>query len=350
MNEEAKKIITEAKNICIIPSQVNEPESLSAALALFYTLRELGKNVNLINDEFPEKLSFLVPSLDFLSSPKNFVISVPREAADVSQIYYEKTETHLKIHLTADRGRLKKEHLSFYFENPKPDVVITLGIQDFQQELASKLDSFGFLLDAPIINIDNNPINKQFGKINLTQEQSLAETLLSLNLSETKPETAQALLAGMVVYYENFKNIKTGPGALKTAAILMEQGANYQYIADQIYQTSKEQMEFLSEIFKNVKSEQGSYVAALQSEKFWNFGETEAAGAMEKIKSLGLHNNLLILWKSHASPAFIKGFFYSTNTDALRKINGKLKNGWVFLQFPGENVDIIKEKLLILVK
>ena len=94
--QEAKKCIAEANNICIIPSQTNEPESLTSALALFYTLKELHKNVNPIMEDLPEKLSFLTPSLDFISSPKNFVISIPRAQADVSQIYYEKNEDKQK--------------------------------------------------------------------------------------------------------------------------------------------------------------------------------------------------------------------------------------------------------------
>ena len=73
MLEEIKKIITEAKNICVIPSKENGSESVLSALALFYTLKELDKNVNLIIEHFPEKFNFLVPSLDFITSPKNFV-------------------------------------------------------------------------------------------------------------------------------------------------------------------------------------------------------------------------------------------------------------------------------------
>ena len=91
-----QKIITEAKNICIIPSHTNEPESLPAALALFYTLKDLGKNVNLINESFPEKLQFLIPSLDFLSQPKNFLFSFPRSVAVFSQIFFKKNKNNLK--------------------------------------------------------------------------------------------------------------------------------------------------------------------------------------------------------------------------------------------------------------
>src|SRR3989338_6716878 len=156
--QDAKQLISDAKNICIIPSEY-EPESLSVALALFYTLKELHKNVNLIIEDFPEKLNFLVPSLDFITSPKNFVISIPKSVAEVSQIYYEKNEENLKIHLTVDKGRVRKEDVLFYFSSAKPDLVITLGIKDLESQLKDQLDSFGFILDTPILNIDTKTEN-----------------------------------------------------------------------------------------------------------------------------------------------------------------------------------------------
>ena len=57
---ELKNLITQANNICLIPNE-SEPESLTGSLALFYTLKELGKNVNLVSEKFPEILDFLVP-------------------------------------------------------------------------------------------------------------------------------------------------------------------------------------------------------------------------------------------------------------------------------------------------
>src|SRR3989344_3940682 len=180
--QEIKQLIIDAKNICVIPSQTNEPESLSAALALFYTLKEIGKNVNLIIQELPENLGFLTPSLDYISQPKNFVISIPKSAAQISQVYYEKSDENLKIHLTIDSGTIKKDNISLYFSDAKPDLIITLGIHDFQKELEGKLDSFGFLLESPILNIDNSlePFgsaqgeNKKFGKINIIESKSLS--------------------------------------------------------------------------------------------------------------------------------------------------------------------------------
>lgn len=244
MNEEMKKIIGEAKNICLIPSEESEGEGMLVALAFFYTLKELGKNVNLITERFPEKFSFLVPSLDFISSPKNLVIAIPRSKANVSQVYYEKSDENLKIHLTVD-GAVKKEDLAFYFQEPKPDLVITLGITSFQKQLFNKLDSFGFLLDAPIINIDNRSDNEKFGKINITATGALAEVAQDIlaqlsspdhpNENTTKRNVANCLLADLMMHYKNFQDPKTPFEVFETCANLMKQGADRQQITQHLF-------------------------------------------------------------------------------------------------------------------
>ena len=150
--QESKQIITDAKNICLIPS--DSPEAISSSLALLYTLKELGKNVNLVLETVPENLKFLAPPLDFISYPKNFTISVPTNVAKISQVYYEKGDDALKIHLTVENGNIKKDNIAFYFSEAKPDLTITFGIKDYAKELAGRLNSFGFLLDSPVLNID----------------------------------------------------------------------------------------------------------------------------------------------------------------------------------------------------
>src|SRR3989338_5074292 len=326
--QEAKKCIAEANNICIIPSQTNEPESLTSALALFYTLKELHKNVNPIMEDLPEKLIFLTPSLDFISSPKNFVISIPRAQADVSQIYYEKNEDNLKIYLTLDKGTLKKDQIYFYFSEAKPDIVITLGIQDFQKELEGKLDSFGFLLGCPIINIDENVIKKNI---------------------------ANCLLSGLIMYYKNFTSIKTNDQVFKISSDLIKKGANHQEIIDNIYKTNPIELHFLQKIFQNLKSTDSNNTSfsILDSDDFQYFSEKEAESTVEKIKTMGMQGDLLVLWKSHTSPKMVKGFFCSKKPHLLNKIAdnqaGTTKDGWVFLEINETDIDLAKNKILHLI-
>jgi nanoRNase/pAp phosphatase (c-di-AMP/oligoRNAs hydrolase) len=224
----AKQIISEANNIYLIPEETLNPEAITSALSLFYTLKELGKNVNIIIENFPENLDFLIPSLDFVSYPKNFVISIPNKIADVSQIYYEKNDDSLKIHLAIEKGVIKKEDISFYFSEDKPDLIITLGIKDFRDQLENKLNSFGFLLDSNILNIDNVQNNKNFGKINLTDTKSLTEITLDLikniNNDNINKETANCLLSGLIIYTDNFKNFNVTADIFQTAGYLMNNG------------------------------------------------------------------------------------------------------------------------------
>lgn len=228
-NAQAKQIISEAKNITLISP--TEPEAASCALALFYTLKESGKNVNLICESLPQNIKFLAPSLDFISYPKNFVLSIPEQAAKISQIYYEKSNEALKIHLTVENGQIKKEDVAFYFSEPKPDLIITLGVRDYQKQLEQKLDSFGFLLDSPILDIDNNvQDNKKFGKINIIENKSLAEIVSEL-AQDIKETPALCLLASLVAYTKNFKENLTAP-VFELAASLMKKGADLKKVSE----------------------------------------------------------------------------------------------------------------------
>jgi len=219
---EATQIINDSKNIYLISSE--EPEAIASTMALFYTLKDLGKNVNLVTDGLPETLRFLTPSLDYISCPKNFVLSIPNSVAKISQIYYEKNDEALKVHLTLESGAIKKDNIAFYFQEAKPDLIITVGIKDYQKELSVKLESFGFLLESPILNIDASQANQKFGKINLLGESSISELVYGLAENITK-QSAVCLLTGLVIYTENFTKNLTAD-IFSTTSNLMKKGAD----------------------------------------------------------------------------------------------------------------------------
>jgi hypothetical protein len=170
--------------------------------------------------------------LDFISYPKNFVISVPNNVAKSSQIYYEKNDEALKVHLTLENGNIKKDNIAFYFSEAKPDLIITIGIKDYAKELSDKLNSFGFLLDSPILNIDNGQNNEKFGKINLLEDRPLAETIAGLS-ENIRKECASCLLTSLIIYTENFKNKLTAE-VFQLASDLMKKEADLKIITDNI--------------------------------------------------------------------------------------------------------------------
>jgi nanoRNase/pAp phosphatase (c-di-AMP/oligoRNAs hydrolase) len=257
---EVKNLIEEAKNIYLIPAE-NSKEAIPTALALFYTLKQLDKNVNIIIENFPEKFKFLIPSSDFISYPRNFVVSIPSSIAQISQIYYEKSDEYLKIHLTIDKGNIKKDNISFYYTDAKPDLIISLGIKDFKQELEGKLNQFAFLMQSEILNIDNDvQNNKNFGKINLVEDSSLSKTVLDIikliKEESLKKESATCLLAGLINYSDNFTNLKTNSNVLEIASILMDKGGDREKIINELYKKNiEEQKNIVSAVLQKLNEQ-----------------------------------------------------------------------------------------------
>lgn len=217
----AKQLISEAKNVYIILNDLNEPEDAASALALFFSLKKIDKNVNLIAEDIPEKIKFLLPSADFVSLPKNFVLSIPKSAANISQVYYENNGDNLKIHLSLEKGTLKKDDISFYYSEAKPDLIITLNINDFKEHMLKRLNPYGFLLGSPVLNFGNS--------------LTIASLLKSIDENMISKETANCLLAGLIIHTDNFKNDNITADVFELAGLLMKKGADLKNIINNIY-------------------------------------------------------------------------------------------------------------------
>ncbi len=243
MLKEIKNLITNSQHIYIFPDE-NRKESICLALALFYTLNDLKKNVNLGLNDLPEKMNFLAPSLDYLSTPKNFVISLPKEKAEASQIRYEKDEKSLKIYLTISKGNIKKNDISFCLAEPKPDLIITIGFKDINGLKKPELLKENNFFETEIINIDNQESNEKFGKINLVENnRPLGEIVFnlikSLDESLIKEKTAEALLAAIILSSDNFQNNVVSPEILEMAAFLIKKGANRKTIIKNLFPSAE---------------------------------------------------------------------------------------------------------------
>ncbi len=355
--QDAKNLIDQSKNIYILPSQERK-ESIISALALFYTLKELNKNVNLIIDEIPERLKFLTPSLDYISHPRNFIIAVPNALAEISQIRYEKDEKDLKIYLTIDKGNIKKDDISFCFAEPKADLFITIGFKELNYTNQPGLSENNILSNTPILNIDNQGENKNFGKVNLLEPESfLTELIFDLikliDESIIKKNIATTLLAGLIISSDNFQNPKTSSKILEIASFLIKKEASHQQIIDNLYkQKSSSQIKFLGQILNNLNITENNKIswAVLDSPDFQNFDEKEAMTTIEQLKNNFDFKNLLVLWKSHASGSVSKGFFYSENYDLIKKMKdeyqGVVRNGIIFFLTGNHDLDFMKNKVL----
>lgn len=354
-----KNLIGKSRNILILPSKELQGDSLGSALALFYTLRKLGKNANINIGDIPEKFQFLTNS--FSADSGDFVISVNTEGKEISQMRYEKNCKDLKIYLALNKGRVKNEDITFTpFQNadifsPNTDLLITVGVQSLESIPQS-------LWGSPILNIDNQPQNENFGEVNLIEmTSSLAEIITDIIKLMAREElfckeTATCLLTGVIWSSQNFRNPKTRPKTFETAAFLIEKGANHQEIIQHLYkQKSISQIKLLGKVLENLNFHEAKeiYSANLRERDFQECQATskELAFVLEEVKFHFRHlPNLLILWESHTSPPLTKGVFYSPRSDLIEKITGNFesasKGSGVLFLVKETDLDIAREKVL----
>lgn len=351
---EGQKIIKEVKNIYILPSEKNWGESISASLALFYTLKKLNKNVNLVIEEIPDKLHFLIPSLNFISYPKDFVISVRGKDAGISQVRYEKNEENLKIYLTLDKGNIKKDDISFSFFSCKPDLLITVGVADLD---SIRANNPGLVLGTPIINIDNQKENTKFGSYNLIGDNSLAELVTnfvkSLDAGLFDQNIATCLLTAVIIFSDNFKSPKTSPEIFEATAFLTKQGALHQEIIQNLYKSkSPSQIKILGKIIQDLNFDKKTSVSwgIFDAPEFQNLEFSDLGFSAEYLKENFNFQNLLLLWKSHSSGPATKILFYSEKKDLIKKVfnsfQGVIDKDTLFSTVSNLDLESVKNKIL----
>ena len=337
-----KNIIQKSQVIYIIPKKQVQEDVLGAGLALYYTLKKMNKNVNLCLEEIPEKFQFLFPTFSssppVLFRPQDFVISIDKQNTEISQIRYEKTNENLNLYLTPSNGFIEEENIIFSAENPKPDLLITLGITNLEDLEKIFKENPLALNESTILNIDNQIANENFGEINFIKNSnvSLAETvttiLKSLDVDNLfDKNTASWLLNGVIWASQNFQNQMTSSDTLKTASYLTEKGAEHQKIIHHFHKSKPTSyLKLLGQILKkiNFNSEKEFAWACLTVQDFKesNSSPLDLSLVIKELKS-GIFKlpTLLILWEESISPVLVKGIFYSDNIETTKKILTKFE-------------------------
>lgn len=340
---QAQKLIENSQNIILLPSAEAQGDSFGAAIALFFTLKKLGKNVNLLPDAIPEKFQFLTSHEEPL---KDFIISIDISENEIAKLRYEKNERSLKIYLTPKNSPLQSSHISFLNKETddiikneqqavkEPDLAIIIGAYSLECLGDYFRKNADLLSQISILNIDNQPFNENFGDINIIDITSaLSEIIFSLLKIIESPQNnlidqraASALLTGIIWASQNFRNPKTKPKTFKAAVSLIERGADHQNIIHHLYRQKEiSQIKLLGRILErlSLNEEKQACLVSLTENDFAECRATskDLSFSIEELKlNFRYLPNLLVLWESHASPIVIKGLFNSPNQSLVRKI------------------------------
>lgn len=350
-----KNSIENGKNIGILTKINASDDAIGATLALFFALRKTNKKVFLPLDEVPDKMYEILKAKE----QKKFQISFEE---DISEVYYEKNDKGIDLYLTPKSGEASNESYSCkvisgsdsLLSDSPYDVLITVGIQEFQEVEELCANSLDQLYSCTVINIDNDLNNQNYGEINsIEDEQSLSQAISclvkSLGQEHMNAESASFLLYGLTTSPKNVYNKKNIP----TVKWLFKKGGDLNLISK-----TEPKIKVLELVLGNLTlSEAENVYVSVISEKDMiknNATSKDFPFVIEKIKNFFKIPTFLLLWESHTSPLSVKGIFYSENKSDVLKITNNFKgvsknNGAMFLT-EESSINIAKDKVLSCLK
>lgn len=329
LEQQIFKQIEKSKNILIVFSKNQGGDDIAASLAFFNFLKKQGISVSLAGQTIQENnpLSFL-PSYnlieDSLNNLRRFIVSVDISQAKVSQIKYAVEDNHLDFIISPSEGWFKEEDVSTRAGEFKYDLVITIGVNELES-LGSLYDkNIEFFYKTPIINIDNQANNEDFGQINFIDLNAVAVSEIVFYLiknyhpEKIDEDISTCLLAGIIQKTKNFKSTNLTPRTLLASSELISYNARREEIITRLYRS------------RDIKTLRlwGKFLSQLHSENdeslIWSKITTkqlEESGA--SLKNLDEVVDELIINIPRASLVIV---FYEKNTNETDLIVYSLKN------------------------
>lgn len=246
-------LIKNKDKILIITHRKIDGDALGSMLAMYKTLKAMGKDVTAVSsDPVPEMYNF-IPGLaeietNFQSS-QDFIITIDCKNAEVDKLKYNLEDNKVNIIISPMYGSFSAKDVTFSKGNNQFDLIIVLDSADLEQLGTIYEKNTDLFFSAPVINIDHHVSNTFFGNLNLVEitaastSEILLEIIQKLEKVENKTfideDVATLLLLGIITDTSSFQNPNTTPRSFDIAADLIDLGARQQEIIQQIYKTKK---------------------------------------------------------------------------------------------------------------
>ncbi len=248
IKEQIEKILENSKNILITFSPQYNGDSLGAAIALNQHLKSLGKNSEIVVENFRLKNQFSF--LPFISEIKTkpslankLVLRIKTEQTPVESLSYDKKDHCLEIIVTAKQGRFTEKDIDIITDQLPYDLIFVLNTPDLESLKEFYENHTDFFLNTPIINLDHSPANEHFGQINWVDLKASSTSEVVFNLIQEKikenpqqEKISEAILTGIIESTNSFKSPKITPRTLNQVAELIALGADREKIINNLYQ------------------------------------------------------------------------------------------------------------------
>ena len=232
--EELIEKIDGADNILIATSQSPHIDQVVACVGLYEMLQDMGKNAVVVHSGIvSKKLDFLKPD-DIVrkdaESLRDLIISFAQ--SKVEKFRYSRDNDQYNIMLTPNhRELIDEKDIEFSKGDFNIDLVLTLGVNR-QSRLDSEVGKHDQLInDISLVNLIASEKNLQKDIVTWQVEtaSALSEMIFELGKAmdcHISSQAANALLTGLIVETERFKNAKTKPEIMHIAGEMIALGAN----------------------------------------------------------------------------------------------------------------------------
>lgn len=247
-NQQIFEQIKKAKNILITFNRVWSGDAVASALALYQVLKKLDKNVDIAAEKFGQgDLYNFLPGYsniqNSLDNLRKFIITLDISDAKVDKIKYKLEENTLDFIISPRDGFFTHDDIKSRSGDFKFDLIITLDTPDLES-LGSIYDNdTEFFYQVPIINIDHNSNNEEYGQINQVELTAIATTEIIFNLLNDysrdliDENIATCLLAGIISKTKSFKTQNITPQSLSISSQLVSLGARREEIVTKLYRS-----------------------------------------------------------------------------------------------------------------
>ena len=256
--------IKKSETILICVGKNPDGDALGSALGFCSALKKTGKKVDIVSPTAILEKYLFMPFSNIithkLEGARDYILSVNVEKDELQQLRYEVQNNKLKIFITANAGDMKESDVTLESSKFRYDLIVIFGLQDLEN-LGNIYDENPELFyETPVVNIDHNPSNEYFGKINFVDVASSSTAEIAFNLISEIGEKlldeqiATNLLTGIIYKTDSFQNKNTTPKAFLAAASLVAKGANKQDIIRYLYKTkSISTLKLMGKIMSNLK-------------------------------------------------------------------------------------------------
>lgn len=231
---ELNTLLANADSIGVVVTEYQTLDKMAGGLALFLSLQEAGKAVQIVSQKDPlVEISNLV-GIDkvkhsFEGTTQKMVVSLPYREGEVEKVSYNIEGNKLNINLFAAKDKsisFQDSDVNFIRTGSAPSLLITIGIRKME-EMAGLIDPEH---KPKIVQLDTVSLQSDFGDVVLADNSfsSISEIASMIIRELNMPidvDIAQNLLDGVVGATNNFSSDKTSTAAFASAAYLMSHNA-----------------------------------------------------------------------------------------------------------------------------